>query len=316
MSKLIRYFLIAAAVILATTFVVGLFYIRYVYTTLIVDNEDKFPSFAVRLIDKLAHRESNIPKVTPPLEDTIQILEGWTVSDIGQYFERLGKWPSGEFLKKIGLPQTDYRNHKELPVLSDRSSEYAFLADKPKYYGLEGYLFPDTYRIYASSTVDEVITKMLDNFDVKLTPKMRADIKAQGKTIYSIITMASIIEKEAPINYQKGDNREARIISGIFWNRLKIGQGLQSDATLSYIFNDNKSQHSGAELDVNSLYNTYKYRGLPPSPICNPGLLAIEAAIYPLTSDYYFFLTPKGKDQVIYARDYEEHKRNIDKYLR
>jgi UPF0755 protein len=145
---------------------------------------------------------------------------------------------------------------------------------------------------------------------------MRSDIKAQGKTIYEIITMASIIEKEAPIDYSRGENKDARIISGIFWKRLKIGQGLQSDATLSYVLNDNKTQHSGKELEINSLYNTYKYRGLPPGPICNPGLLAIEAAIYPLASDYYFFLTPKGKDTVIYARNFEEHKINVNKYLR
>jgi len=145
---------------------------------------------------------------------------------------------------------------------------------------------------------------------------MRADIKAQKKTIYDIVTMASIIEKEAPIDYQKDDNHDARIISGIFWGRLKIGQALQSDATLSYILNDNEPSHSGADLKVDSPYNTYKYRGLPPGPICNPGILAIEAAIYPLATDYNYFLTPKGKGTVIYAKDYEEHLKNKYQYLR
>ncbi|MFA5155007.1 MAG: endolytic transglycosylase MltG [Patescibacteria group bacterium] len=261
-------------------------------------------------------RRPPAPVIVPRAEETIQIPEGRTSRDIGQYFERLGKWQSEEFLEVAGFPQVDYRQAKDLPPLKDRSAEFDFLADKPKYYGLEGYLFPDTYRIYASSTVPEVIDKMLGNFGQKLTPQLRAEIKAQGKTIYEIVTMASLIEKEAPLDYQQNDNRDARIISGIFWDRLKIGQPLQSDATLSYILNDNQPSHSGKDLEVDSPYNTYRHRGLPPGPICNPGLLAIEAAIYPLSTDYNYFLTPPDKPEVIYARTYEQHLQNKYKYLK
>ncbi len=315
MRKLIKYFSIAVAVLVTTVIIVGFFYIRAVYKALITDNEKNFPPFVVSIIDKLSRREP-APVVQPPAEDTIQILEGWTDSDIARYFEGEGKWPSEKFLEAAGLPRVDYRYNQKAPALKDWSEEFSFLSDKPKYYGLEGYLFPDTYRIYASSTVTDVIEKMLDNFDKKLTDKMRADIRKQGKSIYEIVTMASIIEKEAPIDYQKDDNHDARIISGIFWNRLKIGQGLQSDATLSYIFGDNDPTHSGRDLEVDSPYNTYKYRGLPPGPICNPGILAIEAAIYPIQTDYYYFLTPLGKDQVVYAHTYEEHLKNKYQYLR
>ncbi len=314
MKKLLKYFSLAAAIFLATALVVGLFYIRFVYQALVADSEKFFSAAAVRLIDKLTRRQP-APAIVPKLEETIQILEGWTSRDISQYFERQGKWSSEEFLEVAGWPQVDYRGNKELPALPDWSDKFVFLADKPKYYGLEGYLFPDTYRIYASSTVANVIEKMLENFDNKLTGKMRSDIKKQGESIYNIITIASIIEKEAPIDYRKGDDRDARIISGIFWNRLKIGQGLQSDATLSYIFGDNDPRHSGRELEVDSPYNTYKYRGLPPGPICNPGILAIKAAIYPLATDYYYFLTTPGENEVIYAHTYEEHKKNKAQYL-
>lgn len=316
MRRIVHYLLISSAVILVTAIMVGLFYGRYVYRHFVSDNPNSFTSFLTKIVDRLSGHSEPEVKFVPKPEDTIRILEGWTSRDIGQYFESLGKWQSEEFLEPAGFPQVDYRYHKELPALADRSDKFPFLADKPKYYGLEGYLFPDTYRIYASSTVEEVIDKMLTNFDNKLTAKMRTDIKAQGKTIYSVITMASLIEKEAPIDYQSGDIRDAKIISGIFWNRLKIGQPLQSDATLSYILSDNKTQHSGRELETDSLYNTYKYRGLPPGPICNPGLLAIEAAIYPSSTDYYYFLTPKGKEKVIYAHTYEEHLQNKYKYLR
>lgn len=315
MRKLIKYFSIVVAVLIITVIIVGFFYIRSVYKALVTDNEKNFPPFVVSIIDKLTRREP-APAIQPPVEDTIKILEGWTNSDIAKYFESEGKWPSAKFLEVAGLPRVDYRNNKKVPALKDWSTEFSFLSDKPEYYGLEGYLFPDTYRIYASSTVADVIEKMLDNFDDKLTAKMRADIKKQGKSIYEIVTMASIIEKEAPINYQKDDNRDARIISGIFWNRLKIGQGLQSDATLSYIFGDNNPAHSGKDLEVDSPYNTYKYRGLPPGPICNPGILAIEAAIYPIQTDYYYFLTPLGKNEVVYAHNYEEHLKNKYQYLR
>lgn len=315
MNKLIKYFSIVASIILVTAVFLGLFYFRSVYKSLVLDNEKNWPPGVVRLIEKLTHRPA-APVAVPKSEETIQILEGWTNRDIGQYFERQGKWSSDEFLAIVGLPQVDYRRDKNAPALKDWSPEFSFLKDKPKYYGLEGYLFPDTYRIYASSTVTDVVRKMLENFDKKLTAPMRADIKKQGKTIYDIITMASIIEKEAPIDYQKEDNRDARIISGIFWNRLKIGQGLQSDATLTYIFGDNDPSHSLKDTKVDSPYNTYKYRGLPPGPICNPGILAIEAAIYPIATDYYYFLTPLGKDEVIYAHTNEEQVQNKNKYLR
>lgn len=314
MKRLVKYFLIVGAIFLATVLIVGLFYLRSIYKILVLNNENNFPPAVARLIDRLSGRPEK-PVVTPRSEDTIKILEGWTSRDIGQYFERQGRWQSEEFLEKSGFPQIDYRYNKELPPLKDWSEEFSFLEDKPKYYGLEGYLFPDTYRIYSTSTVDEVIEKMLVNFDKKLTPQMRADISHQGKTIYAIMTLASIVEKEAPLSYENNDNRDARIIAGIFWNRLKIGQGLQSDATLSYVLSDTKPQHSGQELEVDSPYNTYKYRGLPPGPICNPGTLAIKAAIYPIVTDYnYFLTTPQNK--VVYASTYEEHLKNKYQYLK
>ncbi len=181
---------------------------------------------------------------------------------------------------------------------------------------LEGYLFPDTYRIFATTTPQDVIMKMLENFDRKLTLEMRAEISRRQLSVSEIMTMASIIEKEAPILSGENGDQDAKLISGVFYNRLKIGQALQSDATLSYIFNDTKPQHSGDELTVPSAYNTYQNPGLPPGPISNPGLAAISAAIYPASTDYYYFLTPRDSLEVIYARNYSEHLQNKYKYLR
>ncbi len=313
MKKFAKYVLITASIFLITALVIVVFFIKTIYKSFSSEGNN-FPPLITGFLDRIKPKEKKV--IIPRTEETLKVLEGWTTRDIAQHFESNAKWQREEFLEVVGFPLVDYRNNKEMPEPKDFSVKFSFLKDKPFYRGLEGYLFPDTYRIYASSTVSEVVEKMLENFDSKLTPKMRADINAQGKTIFEIVTLASLIEKEAPIDYQTNNNYDAKIIAGIFLNRLAIGQGLQTDATLSYIFDDNKPAHSGAELEVDSPYNTYKYRGLPPGPICNPGILAIEAAIYPANTDYYYFLTPKGKNIVIYARTYEEHLKNKYKYLK
>ena len=306
-KKIVKYFFLSALVLFITAIVIVVFFIKT------IANFNK-PPFISDLINKLKKPEPVV--IVPAEEKTVRILEGWNLRDIADVLKDKEISNQEEFFKIAGKPQTDYRRVAEDTYPFDFSKEFSFLTDKPKHYGLEGYLFPDTYRVYASSTPVDVVRRFLSNFDKKLTPALRQEISKQGRTIYEVITLASLIEKEAPIDYQSGDNTDAKLIAGIFLNRLEIGQGLQADATLSYIFDDNKPAHSGTELEVDSPYNTYKYRGLPPGPICNPGILAIEAAVYPTESDYYYFLTPKGKREVIYARTYEEHLSNKYKYLR
>lgn len=234
-------------------------------------------------------------------EKTLRVIEGWRNTDIASELIRLNLPEASTFVEA---------------ARQDYSNQFEFLADKPSSTDLEGYLYPDTYRVFASSTPDEIIVKMLTNFDNKLTKQMRADIKAQGKTINEIITMASLIEKEAPISYQTGKLDDAKIVSGIFWNRIKSGQALQSCATLAYILGVNKPQYSEADTKVVSPYNTYQNPGLPPGPIANPGILAITAAIYPIKTNYNYFLTPSGSKELIFSRTYEEHLQNKNKYLK
>lgn len=263
----------------------------------------------------ILYTRQSVPEqaIVPREEKTIRILEGWTNQDMANYFAKNDLWPADEFLAVAGSVQAGYTGDRE-PNQAVLAERFSWLPAGES--SLEGYLFPDTYRVFATSTPGEVIVKMLDNFDRKITAEMRSDIAAQDKTLEEIIVMASLIEKEAPITNASGGDRDAQLISGIFWNRLALGQALQSDATLSYIFSDNKPAHSGVELEVDSPYNTYKYPGLPPGPIGNPGLLAIRAAIYPAATDYYYFLTPPDSREVIYARSYAEHLQNKDKYLR
>ncbi|MGI6374344.1 MAG: endolytic transglycosylase MltG [Patescibacteria group bacterium] len=258
-------------------------------------------------------------KPAPPAEIVyapeieIRLIEGWSLRDVAQYLELQGLFSQEEFYQFTGEP---LQNRIVEEGDEDWLLGFDFFQDLPKSVNLEGFIFPDTYRVFASSSPQEVLTRILKNFDQKLSPEMRQAIKDQGRSLYEVISLASMVEKEAPINYRTGDNQDARLIAGVFMNRLRIGQGLQSDATLSYLFNDTKPAHSGAELEIDSAYNTYKYRGLPPGPIANPGLVAIEAAIWPAKTDYFYFLTPSDQAIVVYAKTYEEHLANKRKYLK
>ncbi|MDO8667948.1 MAG: endolytic transglycosylase MltG [bacterium] len=234
-------------------------------------------------------------------EKQIRIIEGWNLKDIGDYLKKNNVVGSGDYL---GLVQDSIGGWKF------SFSKPSFLSDAPKQANLEGYLFPDTYRIFNDTLAEQVISKMLNNFDKKLTSEMRAEIKRQKKTIYEIITMASIIEKEVR------STDDMRIVSGIFWNRIKNGQGLESCATLAYILGVNKLQYSLADTKIDSPYNTYKYRDLPPGPIANPGLNAIKAAIYPESTAYNYFLSDPATGQTIYSKTLEEHNLNKFKYLK
>ncbi len=195
------------------------------------------------------------------------------------------------------------------------TQKYPFLKEATSASGLEGYLFPDTYHVYKDANQNQIADIFLQNFDKKITPDIHSEIASSGKTLHDIIIMASLIEKEVVSDHDRA------MVSGILWNRLKIGMALQVDATISYIKKQNNSPLSSdgrisrADLKLNSPYNTYKYRGLPAGPIGNPGLSAIIAAIHPAPSAYLFYLsTPEGK--TIYSKTLAEHNAAKFKYLK
>ena len=160
----------------------------------------------------------------------------------------------------------------------------------------EGRLFPDTYELPPGVTAAEVITLMTDNFK-----------KKAGNVSANELIMASILEKEVKTLQDK------KIVSGILWKRLKTGIALQVDATITYITKAGKV--SSADLAIDSPYNTYKRRGLPPTPISNPGLESIQAAVKPQESPYWYYLsTPKG--ETIFSRTLDEHNKAKQQFLR
>lgn len=263
------------------------------------------PSLSIKKIVKILTGGEALSK-----ERNIKIIEGWNIREISQYFERGGMFQSEELLELIGFPQVDYRINKEMPLPKNYADKFDFLKDKPTYYGLEGYLFPDTYRIFKDATLDDIVLKMLDNFDKKLTPDLRAEIARQGKTIYEIVTMASLLEKEVR------SEEDMKIVSGIFWDRIKNNQPLESCATLAYVLGVNKPQYNAEDTKVDSPYNTYQNRGLPPGPISNPGLKAIKAAIYPEYTDYNYFLSRPDTGETVFSETYEKHVKNKAEYLK
>lgn len=172
----------------------------------------------------------------------------------------------------------------------------------------EGYLFPDTYFFFTTATPEEVVAKMRRNFDEKT--KTTADkIKASGHSLSDIVIMASIIERETVTPADR------RIVSGVLWKRIKLGMPLQVDAAFNYVNGKSTYDLTVDDLRVDSRYNTYKYKGLPPGPIANPGLDTILAATEPTETPYLYYLS--GKDGTMhYAKTFEEHKKNKVKYLR
>ena len=172
----------------------------------------------------------------------------------------------------------------------------------------QGYLFPDTYFISPFALASDVVQKMNDNFNHHLRG-LEKNIASSGHTEQEIITMASIIEKESN---GKGDRA---LISGILWNRIRKGVRLQVDASLTYLLGKESKNLTLSDLKTDSPYNTYVHTGLPPGPICNPGIESIKAALYPAQTNDMFYL--HGPDGTFHgAVTFAEHVKNKNLYLR
>jgi UPF0755 protein len=174
----------------------------------------------------------------------------------------------------------------------------------------EGYLFPETYLIPRDATVETVIEVMRNTFFQKIA---EAGLNESSPNLNQIITMASLIERESRIDEEKP------MIASVIQNRIDDDMPLDIDATLQYIVGEKDgkwwSVPTGEEKSINSLYNTYRNVGLPPGPICNPGIGAIKAAVNPAESEYYFYIHD-NTGQVHFAKTNSEHNQNVSKYLR
>ncbi|MBQ9988694.1 MAG: endolytic transglycosylase MltG [Clostridia bacterium] len=194
---------------------------------------------------------------------------------------------------------------------------YAFLEEAVKtkdnrIVAMEGYLFPDTYLVYKNASIEQIVSKFLVRFNQIYSDDYAKRAAKLGLSLDQVITMASIVQKEAKTD-------DFKKVAAVFHNRLKEKMTLGSDVTVQYVLNNNKMNLTNEDIAVDSPYNTYRYKGLPPGPICNPGKEAIEAVLWP-DEQYiednvlYFCLTDPETGVLVFAKTLEEHQRNVDKY--
>jgi UPF0755 protein len=241
-------------------------------------------------------------------ELVLKVIEGWNLNDIQAELKKQGYPRADDFDMAAGQPISGFRIFSH--IVPDWQSEYEWLSGLERGDGLEGYLFPDTYRVYRDATPEEVVRRLLDNFERRLERAGLFDkVKASGHSLHEIVTMASILEREV-----RG-KEDRQMVADLFWRRLEEGMALQADSTVNYVTGKSTAAASAEDLKIDSAYNTYRYRGLPPGPIGNPGLEALEAALNPTANDYWFFLTD-SEGAVHYAKNFDQHKRNKALYLR
>ena len=249
------------------------------------------------------------------LKQTMNIQQIAKSLQEGRIAELNVRIPQGKRLEEIAdivASQVPISSTEFLQLAQDPGpwkSQFEFLNDLPEGATLEGYLFPDTYSLPRDKvTAHDVILTALRNFDKKVTPQMRADLQAAGRSLYDAVRLASIVEREA------GVEKERPTIAGVYLNRLQDGMALDADPTIQYALGntrDPKTWWPQITQDdyqgVQSPYNTYLNPGLPPGPIANPALASIQAAIYPEKHPYYFFRTSCNNDGThVFAKTLEE----------
>ncbi len=227
-------------------------------------------------------------------EITVTIPEGWSLDEIGTYLQEVGLFPREEFLRAV--------------VMQDLYRDFDFLAPLQDDTILDGYLFPETYRVFPESTPESLIRRMLTTFSQRVAEDLRREIARQERTLHDVLTLASIVQKESAGPGEMPD------VAGVFWHRLQIGMRLESDATVNYVLGTSRRQPTFADTEVEHPYNTYRNAGLPPGPIGNPGMDAIMAAIHPTDTEYLFFLH-KPNYEIVLSRTFADHLAAKARYL-
>lgn len=262
------------------------------------------------LYSKQMIRSELIFKILARLSDSGQVVAGdYRFKNRTNVFTLARRLARGEFgidPTRITIPEGSNSREiakllaKNLPAFDTKV--FLELASKE-----EGRLYPDTYFIKPSDDEVDIVNMLLANFE-KQARTIKLDLLASNKSLNEILTMASIIDVEA----RTAESR--RMVSGILWNRVRAGMKLQVDAVFPYIMDKYSLQLTVSDLQVDSPYNTYKYKGLPPGPIGNPGLDSILAAINPTKTAYLYYLSDRS-GKMYYAKTYEGHMANRRKYL-
>lgn len=211
--------------------------------------------------------------------------------------------PEGFGIKEIAKRLADEGLVDEQEFLAEAKdfAPYDYMKKRPnERYAAEGYLFPDTYEIHSEVTPEAIMKMMAEDFDTRLTPALRQQAAAKNLSIHDLITLASLVEKEARYD------EDRPIIAQVFFKRLQMGMPLQSDTTLQYLMAGPKEDVSIEDTKIDSPYNTYQHAGLPPGPIASPGMKSILAVLNPASTDYLYFVADRqGHNH--YSQTYDEH---------
>jgi UPF0755 protein len=235
---------------------------------------------------------------------TYRFTEPLTMHQIG---ERITRGEYSADLVRITLIEGErasvFANRVATTLPEFNATEFVALAEP-----VEGTLFPETYFVPPDYTATDLFTLLTTTYEERIAP-LRTQFDAHQLDERGVITLASIVEREANTPESK------KLVAGILLSRLSIGMPLQADASIEYVLDKPLGELTPADLDRDTPYNTYLYRGLPPTPIGNPGLTAIDAVLNPTESPYLFYIT--GNDgNFYYAETYDEHQRNIARHLR
>ena len=167
-------------------------------------------------------------------------------------------------------------------------------------------MFPDTFEVEDELSAKEILSLMTNDFDTRMTAGLRARAKEMDLSIYELVILASLVEKEARYD------EDRPIIAQVFLKRLKMNMPLQSDTTIQYLLDAPKEDVTYADTEIDSPYNTYQHYGLPPGPIASPGMDAIEAVLYPADTDYLYFVADRqGHNH--YSKTYDEHLEIVER---
>lgn len=248
----------------------------------------------------------NIPEVVQDLQNPIEREVRVTLPEGLMYIqtaERLDKvltispnWSKEEFLELAKNP-------------GDNFSEFQILSTKPAEKSLEGFLFPDTYIFDIEISTKDVIRKMLENTETRISGQLLTDIEASDFTVYEVLNFAAMIERETR------ETEDRYIVGDVLYKRYVEGWALGIDATLLYEHDSWKYVIRQKDIETPTPYNTRIHKGLPPTPICSPGLESIKGFVYREANDYYYYVSD-SEGNIYYARTWSEHQKNIQKYLR
>lgn len=231
-------------------------------------------------------------------EDIVALTfpEGYSVHDIGALLEENGVCTEEKFINALNTEDFGYEFEQKIPK------------DENRYIKLEGYIFPDTYYFFKGEHPNSVARKFLAAFNKRVTADYYERMNELGMSLDEVITLASIVQKEASNPDYMSD------VAAVFYNRLDapdVFPKLESDVTIDYVENNIKPYLENSNQDMYDAYNTYACSGLPVGPVCNPGLDAIKAVLYPSSHDYYFFISDKD-GKYYYAETVSEHEANIE----